>query len=53
MKSLQLRGNASAEEVAAVLAALSVRAGMPRERDSLPRDPYARWRAARLAALHR
>ncbi|HEU5267278.1 MAG TPA: acyl-CoA carboxylase epsilon subunit [Jatrophihabitans sp.] len=50
MTELQVRGNASAEEVAAVVAAVTARAaGGP----AGPRDPYARWRATRLAALRR
>ena len=48
MNSLQLRGNASAEEVAAVLTALTCRSAPP----ARPGDPYARWRATRRAALH-
>jgi hypothetical protein len=45
---VQVRGNATAEEVAAVVAAVSTRG------DARPKqlhDPYARWRATRFAAL--
>lgn len=42
---ITVRGNATAEEVAAVLAALQQRARTG------PRDRYALWRATRLAAV--
>jgi hypothetical protein len=42
-----VRGNATAEEVAAVLAVVTSRT------DVAPDDPYTRWRQVRLAALHR
>lgn len=42
---VRVRGGASAEELAAVLAVLSTR-------DELP-APYEQWRRARLAALRR
>jgi hypothetical protein len=43
MTDVQVRGRATAEEVAAVLAVL--------RRDAPPPDAYARWRRTRLAAL--
>lgn len=49
MSELQVRGNASPEEVAAMLAAVSARPAPAAQ----TRDPYARWRATRLAALRR
>jgi hypothetical protein len=43
---VRVRGNANAEEVAAVLAVFATRS-------AAPPDGYARWRQARLAALRR
>jgi hypothetical protein len=45
VNAITVRGNATAEEVAAVLAVVS-RAGT-----SAPADAYVRWRQARLTAL--
>ena len=45
--NVEVRGNATAEELAAVLAVVAQRDAAP------PRmHPYERWRKARLAALH-
>ncbi len=44
--SLTVRGGATAEELAALLAVLRVRSTLPR-----PPGDYERWRATRLAAL--
>lgn len=48
-EGVRVSGGATAEEVAAVVAALSARAGAPRE----VRDGYEGWRRGRLAALGR
>lgn len=45
--SVEVRGNATPEELAAVLAVVANLGGQPRV------DAYERWRAARLAALRR
>jgi hypothetical protein len=45
---VRIRGNASAEEIAAVLAMLSRRTEDPA--DGRP-GPYERWRRARIAAV--
>jgi hypothetical protein len=45
VSDVSVRGNATAEELAAVLAVIS------RAENSNPSDQYARWRRARLAAL--
>jgi hypothetical protein len=45
--SVAVRGNATAEELAAVLAVISQRRQTPQA------DGYERWRAGRLAALRR
>ncbi len=42
---VRVRGGASDEEVAAVIAAVATRAGVPEP------SGYERWRAARLAAV--
>jgi hypothetical protein len=49
MNSIEVDGGASAEEIAAVLAAIAGRRG-PAE---APADGYAAWRRGRLAALAR
>jgi hypothetical protein len=50
---VRVRGNATSEEVAAVLAVL-VRAEATGPTGSpAPLDPYTRWRSGRLAALRR
>jgi hypothetical protein len=46
---VEVRGNATAEEVAAVVAALAGYAESPSTVDS----PYERWRRARVAATRR
>ncbi len=50
VSGLQVRGNATAEEIAAVVAAVTTRTDSDRTE---PRDPYARWRTTRFAALRR
>jgi hypothetical protein len=47
MMQVQVRGEASPEEIAAVVAAVTVR-----EPPARP-DPLRRWRATRIAALRR
>ena len=48
-RRVEVRGNATAEEVAAVVAALAGYAESPSTVDS----PYERWRRARVAAIRR
>jgi Acyl-CoA carboxylase epsilon subunit len=53
MSAPEIRGDATAEEVAAVLAAISVRVGGGSDASRGSGDPYVRWRAIRRAALRR
>ncbi len=46
----EIRGDATAEEVAAVLAAISARVSDGPDASRGSGDPYARWRAIRIAA---